>query len=142
MSRARSQGCSSCSCGSENHNVSCPPGWCGSSDGSPTCYCGEIAVLKVARTMKNGGKQFWGCPNYKRSANEGFKGCNYFKWCNEENVDERNATIGRQSKTITDLEKVVIDYEKWVNFLIGMIFFWGSLTSSLYLRCLKFVEVI
>jgi len=78
----------------------------------------------------------------QRSANEGFKGCNYFKWCNEENVDERNATIGRQSKTITDLEKVVIDYEKWVNFLIGMIFFWGSLTSSLYLRCLKFVEVI
>ena len=78
----------------------------------------------------------------QRSANEGFKGCNYFKWCNEENVDERDATIGRQSKKIIDLEKAVIDYEKWVNFLIEMIFFLGFVNIILYLRCLKFVEVI
>jgi len=26
---------------------------------------GEIAVLRVARTVKNGGKEFWGCPHYK-----------------------------------------------------------------------------
>jgi len=33
--------------------------------GTPHCYYGEIAVLRVAKTMKNGGKQFWGCPHYK-----------------------------------------------------------------------------
>jgi len=65
MSRAQSQGCSSGSYGSQNHSVSRRPGWCGSSNGSPACYCGEIAVLMVAKTMKNGGKQFWGYPNYK-----------------------------------------------------------------------------
>ena len=73
----------------------------------------------------------------QRSANEGFKGCNYFKWCNEENVDERDATIGRQSKKITDLEKAVIDYEKWVNFLIGMIFFLGFVNIILVFALFK-----
>jgi len=32
---------------------------------SPFCFCGEIAVLRVAKTIRNAGKQFWGCPNYK-----------------------------------------------------------------------------
>ena len=58
----------------------------------------------------------------QRSANEDFKRCNYFKWCNEDNVDKKDAIIGRQSKKITDMEKTLIDYEKWVNFLIRMIF--------------------
>jgi len=33
--------------------------------GIPMCYCGEVAVLRVAKTVKNFGKQFLGCPNYK-----------------------------------------------------------------------------
>jgi len=33
--------------------------------GALTCNCGEVVVLRTARTTKNGGKQFWGCPNYK-----------------------------------------------------------------------------
>jgi len=31
----------------------------------PVCYCGEKVVLRTARTPKNRGKQFWGCPKYK-----------------------------------------------------------------------------
>ncbi|KOM58078.1 hypothetical protein LR48_Vigan11g111200 [Vigna angularis] len=33
--------------------------------GSQICYCGDLAVLRVAKTSKNEGKPFWGCPNYK-----------------------------------------------------------------------------
>jgi len=28
--------------------------------GTPHCHCGEIAVLRVARTVKNGGKKILG----------------------------------------------------------------------------------
>jgi len=73
----------------------------------------------------------------QRSANEGFKGCNYFKWCNEENVDERDATIERKNKKITDLEKALIDSEKWVNFLIGMILFFGLINIILVFLLFK-----
>jgi len=61
----------------------------------------------------------------QRSGNEHFKGCNYFKWCNEDILDERDATIGRQSKKINDLEEALIHFEKWVKFLIGTILFLG-----------------
>jgi len=61
MSRGFSHPSSSCSCGSRNHSVSSP----GSVSGTPHCHCGEIAVLRVARTAKNCGKQFWGYPLYK-----------------------------------------------------------------------------
>ncbi|QCD89247.1 hypothetical protein DEO72_LG4g190 [Vigna unguiculata] len=104
MSRGFSHLWSSCSCGSHNHNVSSPATVSGSLGGTPHCHCGEIVVLTVARIVKNGGKQFWGCPHYK-TENEDFKGCNYFKWCNEDNGDERDATIARQSKRIHNLEK-------------------------------------
>jgi len=44
---------SSCLCGSHNHGVSSPSTMSGSSGGTPHCHCGEIAVLRVARIMKN-----------------------------------------------------------------------------------------
>jgi len=65
MSRGFSHPLSSCSCGSRNHSVSSPGTVSGSVSGTPHCHCGEIAVLRVARTAKNCGKQFWGCPHYK-----------------------------------------------------------------------------
>ncbi|QCD89382.1 hypothetical protein DEO72_LG4g327 [Vigna unguiculata] len=109
MSRGFSHPWSSCSCGSHNHNVSSPATVSGSVGGTPLCHCGKIAVLRVARTVKNGGKQFWGCPHCKRTGSEDFKGCNYFKWCTEDNGDERDATIARQSQRIRQLEKELID---------------------------------
>jgi len=45
--------------------VSSPGGWSGSLGGTLICHYGEFAVLRVARTMKNGGKQFLGYLNYK-----------------------------------------------------------------------------
>lgn len=32
----------------------------------------------------------------QHSGNEYFDGCNYFKWCNEDNKNERDTTITRQ----------------------------------------------
>jgi len=31
----------------------------------PICDCGELTVLRTTTTIKNGGRQFWGCPKYK-----------------------------------------------------------------------------
>jgi len=54
-----------------------------------------------------GGKHFCGFISYNQrsGANEESKGCNYFKWFNEDNRDERDATIGRQRRKIYALEK-------------------------------------
>ncbi|KOM37796.1 hypothetical protein LR48_Vigan03g117800 [Vigna angularis] len=32
----------------------------------PICFCGQNAVFRIARTPKNKGKRFWGCPKFKR----------------------------------------------------------------------------
>jgi len=66
MSEANS--CKSCSC---SHNEICGVsslggGWKGLGV-SPICQCGEVAVLRTARTSRNAGKKFWGCPNFKVS---------------------------------------------------------------------------
>ncbi|XP_014506272.1 uncharacterized protein LOC106766023 [Vigna radiata var. radiata] len=112
--------CSSCSWGSSR----------GASSrrmvGSQICYCGELAVLRVAKTAKNESKPFWGCPNYKRSQNEELRGCNFFKWQREDDVDERDITIGWQRRKTINLEKsllvcqkrekllrVVVDFLEW-----------------------------
>jgi len=59
----------------------------------PICKCGEVAVLRVARTLKNNGRQFWGCSKFKSAASNDNVWCNYFKWCDEEFCDERDGII-------------------------------------------------
>ncbi|BAT78656.1 hypothetical protein VIGAN_02136400 [Vigna angularis var. angularis] len=49
----------------------------------PTCFYGQNAVFRIARTPKNKGKKFWGCPNFKGESEE-LVGCNFFQWCIEE----------------------------------------------------------
>ena len=61
--------CSFCNVG-RNQNPSAS--FCGGSGSidlgvSVMCYCGEKAALRTARTLKNKGKKFWGCPKYKVS---------------------------------------------------------------------------
>jgi len=34
-------------------------------DFAPICYCGEKAIMRTARTAKNRGRKFWGCPKFK-----------------------------------------------------------------------------
>ncbi|QCD79839.1 uncharacterized protein LOC114176378 [Vigna unguiculata] len=137
MSCGFSHPLSSCSCGSHNHSVSSPGIVSGSVSGTPHCNCGEIAVLRVARTAKNCGKQFWGCPHYKRSVGEDFKACNYFKWWTEDNGDERDATIARQSQRIRQREKDLIDSEKWLMYLFRIIGLLGLIVIVLSICIVK-----
>ncbi|QCD86368.1 hypothetical protein DEO72_LG3g889 [Vigna unguiculata] len=112
MSKGHSS--SSCSCnswGMQNPNLSSHSGGFSSHgsgfsyhDGTPTCTCGHVAMLRTTRTTKNGGRQFLGCSNYKIES-ETFIGCNYFKWCSEDGGDDRDDTIMRQRRKIYILEK-------------------------------------
>jgi len=65
---ASSHSWSTCSCnglGVQNRSDSCHGGGSKRLGSMPVCYCGEQAFLRTARTLKNRGKQFWGCPKYK-----------------------------------------------------------------------------
>ncbi|QCE04335.1 hypothetical protein DEO72_LG8g2371 [Vigna unguiculata] len=98
---SRNEGCSCSSWGSQKQSVSSIGGSYRVLGDSPLCFCGEIVVLRVAITVRNAGKQFWGCSNYKvgvdRSGrNELFKGCNYFKWFNEDNAMKKMLPLGNK----------------------------------------------
>lgn len=49
----------------QDSNVVSGGGRGGCSNGGPICYCGMKSVLRTARTIKNRGKQFWGCSKFK-----------------------------------------------------------------------------
>ena len=68
---------------------------------------------------------------------EDFKGCNYFKWCTEDNGDERDATIARQSQRIRQLEKELIDSEKWLMYLFRIIGLLGLIVILLLFVLIK-----
>ncbi|XP_052728443.1 uncharacterized protein LOC128195248 [Vigna angularis] len=104
-----SQGCSSFSKSwAKGSSGSSHGGACRGGGLIPTCYCGDIAVMKVAKTTKNAGRNFWGCPHYKGGSSIG-NCCNFFKWCCEDNVDEKDCTI---LKRISELENAVKDLQK------------------------------
>ncbi|KAG2403827.1 uncharacterized protein HKW66_Vig0107470 [Vigna angularis] len=114
----------------------------------PSCFCGHIAVLHIARTPKNKGKKLWGCPNFKGGGKD-IVGCNFFQWCSEEGIEEgnvlnveersrsgRNEQVGRslmmmeqsvmkmeepdvEKMKIACLEKSVVMLEKWLEVLLG-----------------------
>ncbi|XP_022632084.1 uncharacterized protein LOC111240742 [Vigna radiata var. radiata] len=104
----------------------------------PTCFCGQNAVFRIARTPKNKGKKFWGCPNFK-GGNDELVGCNFFEWCLEEGnqgvVEERSAIaraeeVGLMSMEesylekmrMASMEKTLLRLEKWFKILVGMMF--------------------
>ncbi|QCD86016.1 hypothetical protein DEO72_LG3g537 [Vigna unguiculata] len=65
---SRGQSSSSCSHNSRvmrNQSSCCSSGGCRGLGEVPTCNCGVAAVLRTTITIKNGGRQFWGCPNFK-----------------------------------------------------------------------------
>jgi len=50
-------------------------------------------------------------------------GCNFFRWCFEDSVDERDAVIIRQRKRIYGLEKSVRVWKKRFQLsIVGMLF--------------------
>jgi len=77
---------------------------------------------------------FW---KQQSGGNEESKGCNYFKWFNEDNGEERDATIGRQRRKIYALEKLVLVSEKRVKFLIGVMCFLGFVSVILVCKLYK-----
>ncbi|KAG2404784.1 ATPase 4 [Vigna angularis] len=107
----------------------------------PICFCGQNAVFRIARTPKNKGKRFWGCPK--------------FKWCSEDVIHEGNVVTveesGRNKEVggslmkmeqmvmkmekrdveklkIAYLQKTVVSLEKWLKVLIEMmVIIWDQL---------------
>ncbi|QCE04310.1 hypothetical protein DEO72_LG8g2346 [Vigna unguiculata] len=57
---SRSEGCSCSSWGSQKQSVSSTGGSYRVLGECPLCFCAENAVLRVAKTVRNAGKQFWG----------------------------------------------------------------------------------
>ncbi|XP_027910407.1 uncharacterized protein LOC114169452 [Vigna unguiculata] len=113
--------CCSCTCsGNGNGGLSSAGGGWKGLDVTPICRCGDVAVIRTARTTRNAGKKFWGCPNFKRGNQESV-GCNYFKWCGEDAIDKRDGVIFSQNREICSLEKSIKLYEKWVKCLIGVV---------------------
>jgi len=60
-----SHSCSSCTWGMKNSTVSSHGGVGRRFDFAPLCHCGEKAIMRTARTAKNRGRKFWGCPKFK-----------------------------------------------------------------------------
>ncbi|QCD79348.1 hypothetical protein DEO72_LG1g2987 [Vigna unguiculata] len=71
----------------------------------PNCYCGDKAMLRTAKTAKNKGERFWGCPNFK-SGGEECGGCNYFSWFVEYGIEEGGSasTIVIEDKCCGDVK--------------------------------------
>jgi len=63
MSRSEGYACSLWS--SQKNSVSSPTVSYKDVGETSINYCRKIAVLRVAKIVKNCGKQFLGCPNYK-----------------------------------------------------------------------------
>ncbi|KAI8555370.1 hypothetical protein RHMOL_Rhmol05G0169700 [Rhododendron molle] len=48
-------------------------------DGNERCRCGRRVVMQTSLTVKNPGRRFLGCINYKKQ-----NGCNFFVWIDPE----------------------------------------------------------
>ncbi|XP_014491081.1 uncharacterized protein LOC106753744 [Vigna radiata var. radiata] len=87
---------------------------------TPICYCGDFAVLKVAKTARNAGRKFWAYRHYKGAFTSGMS-CNFFKWFGEENGDDRDGSNVRQSnKRTTDMESAVKELQRMMKFVVGV----------------------
>ncbi|XP_027915999.1 uncharacterized protein LOC114175440 [Vigna unguiculata] len=87
----------------------------------PICKCGEVAMLRVARTLKNNGRQFWGCSKFKSATCSDNVWCNYFKWYDEEFCDGRDGIIAQQRMEISELEISVRAMKKTNQFLLRLV---------------------
>ncbi|CAJ2636194.1 unnamed protein product [Trifolium pratense] len=82
------------------------------------CLCEELVLHTVTDiTSLNFGKKFWGCRNY-RNCND--KGCSFFKWFDDDIVDERDLKIERQKKKKLKLKNDLASTRKWLK--MSMVF--------------------
>ncbi|CAK8538417.1 unnamed protein product [Lathyrus sativus] len=71
------------------------------------CFCQDESVLRTMNDVNNAnkGRKFWGCRNYRNHIE---KGCNFFKWLDDEFLDERDLKLERQKKKINILKNEVM----------------------------------
>jgi len=127
---------------------------------APICNCREFAVLRTTTTVKNGGRQFWGCPKYKvrciklwfmkknalvlifwlsfcpiQSRSGVSMRCNFFRWCIEDTGDDKDRTIARQINKICSLEKRLKMSRKWIKMLlVGLCVVINILMLTIFLK--------
>ncbi|KOM54463.1 hypothetical protein LR48_Vigan10g035500 [Vigna angularis] len=102
--------CSSSSCSGwqkQDNNVVYGGARGGCSNGGLFCYCGMKCVVRTARTVKNKGKQFWGCPKFKNGGEDG--GCNYFTWCADHGVVETEMSAKCEGKSESLLNREAME---------------------------------
>ncbi|WVZ25793.1 hypothetical protein V8G54_004337 [Vigna mungo] len=66
-----------------------------------------VCVVRTARTVKNKGKEFWGCPKFKNGGEGG--GCNYFKWCADHGVVETETSAKCEGKCESFLKREAME---------------------------------
>ncbi|WVY98929.1 hypothetical protein V8G54_031080 [Vigna mungo] len=117
-------------------------GW-SKNEASLSCDCGEKCVLRTAKTTKNRGRQFWGCPRYKLESET--VGCNYFRWLADCSHDESVSCevleandqrlvksfenesdikiLGRKVEVkFVAMQKTVMGIERWTKILVHVSF--------------------
>ncbi|WVZ12057.1 hypothetical protein V8G54_016587 [Vigna mungo] len=127
---------SSCTCNECRKQIRCVSsrgdgGW-SRKEVSLSCHCGEKCVLRTAKTTKNLGKQFWGCPRYKLGSET--VGCNYFRWLADCGHDESvscevlEANDQRLVKSFENVEeklvavqKAMMGLERWTKILVHVV---------------------
>ena len=62
-----------------------------SNDKRKECYCGYDVTVQRGWTTKNPGRRFVACPDYDVHNNS--RGCNYFKWVDNEQTDWQKDVI-------------------------------------------------
>ncbi|XP_014503314.1 uncharacterized protein LOC106763661 [Vigna radiata var. radiata] len=117
-------------------------------DASLICHCGENNVLRTARTTKNRGKQFWGCPRYKLGSENG---CNFFRWFSDWGVEESIScelleandvrlvkSVEKQGvKQMSDVEKVVVGLQREMKYLVvvfSVLFVMNTIIIAMMMR--------
>ncbi|CAJ2636457.1 unnamed protein product [Trifolium pratense] len=89
------------------------------------CKCDEVAILRTVKDIssRNFGKKFWGCRNWRH---DGDAGCNFFKWFDDDIVDERDLKIARQKKKngklkneVYVLKNELVITQKWLKISTG-----------------------
>ncbi|WVZ03246.1 hypothetical protein V8G54_024052 [Vigna mungo] len=129
---------SSCTCNECRKQFRCVSsrgdgGW-SRKEASLSCHCGEKCVLRTAKTTKNQGRQFWGCPRYKLGSET--VGCNYFRWLADYGHDESvscEVLEANDQRLVKSFEnesnnkiverKAVMGVERWTKILVHVVSF-------------------
>ncbi|WVZ14877.1 hypothetical protein V8G54_012443 [Vigna mungo] len=128
----------SCSCNECRKQFRCVSsrgvgGW-SRNEVSLSCDCGEKCVLRTAKTTKNRGRQFWGCPRYKLGSET--VGCNYFRWlanCSHDEsvscevLEANDQRLVKSFENESDIKilgrKTVMGIERWTQILVHVVSF-------------------